>query len=91
MAFRTGRITHALRSVTRRTLEGLWHNLDVIEVTPTLAQAAGDLAEQHGLRGYDAVHLASALVVPADVLVSADGDLLTVAASVGLHVIDARS
>ena len=33
-----------------------------IEVTQTLVVLAGDLAMEHGLRGYDAVHLAAALI-----------------------------
>ncbi len=45
--------------------------------TAALLRGAGDLAEEHGLRAYDAVHLAS-LEQIADaetVLVAADGDL----------------
>lgn len=46
-----------------------------------LAQRAGELAEQHGLRGYDAVHLASALMLATDTtFVSWDHDLQRAAA-----------
>jgi hypothetical protein len=64
--------------------------MDVIEVSASLALSAGELAERHGLRGYDAVHLAAAVTVAADVIVSADSDLLVAAATEGLAVIDAR-
>jgi uncharacterized protein len=65
--------------------------MDAIEVTAALAQSAGDLAEVHGLRGYDAVHLAAAVLIAADVVVSADAELLRAAIASGLAVIDARS
>jgi hypothetical protein len=53
------------------------------------------LAETHGLRGYDAVHLAAALEVeavrvarqlPSLVFISADNDQLLAAGAEGLHV-----
>ena len=47
---------------------------------------AGDLAETHALRGYDAVHLASALAIADDrtVMVTTDRHLRTAARNVGL-------
>jgi uncharacterized protein len=47
----------------------------VIELSPDLARSAGDLAQQHGLRGYDAVHLAAALTVADEDLVLVTGDV----------------
>ncbi len=38
-----------------------WENLLRIELTPPILASAGDLAEVHALRGFDAIHLASAL------------------------------
>jgi predicted nucleic acid-binding protein len=38
-----------------------WDSYFVVELTGALSQAAGELAERHALRAYDAVHLASAL------------------------------
>lgn len=32
-----------------------------IELVPAVVRTAGDLAEVHGLRGFDSIHLASAL------------------------------
>jgi len=41
-----------------------WESVYKPEVTEDLVRAAGDLAEAHALRGFDAIHLASALLVP---------------------------
>ncbi len=38
-----------------------WENLLRIELTPAVVRTAGDLAEVHGLRGFDSIHLAGAL------------------------------
>jgi len=62
-ASREGRIRERDR---RRTLEELdrdWENFFVLEVTDALMQRAGALAEQQPLRAYDAMHLASALML----------------------------
>jgi uncharacterized protein len=74
----------------KKTLEELWLQMDIIEVTASLGKTAGDLSELHALRGYDAMHLAAALLVGADALVSADSDLLAAARAVGLPTVDAR-
>ena len=44
-------------------LEEDWETLDTPEVTHALARRAGGLAEEYALRGFDAIHLASALLV----------------------------
>jgi len=72
-------------------LEDLWRELDIVEITPTLAQSAVDLAEHLGLRGHDAVHLAAGLSIRADVIVTADDDLLRSAPKYRLGLIDTRS
>jgi predicted nucleic acid-binding protein len=41
-------------------LESYWENLDVISLNMSQIKRAGDLAETHGLRGYDCVQLAAA-------------------------------
>jgi len=38
-----------------------WENYFVVNVTKNLVLMAGDLAEKHSLRGYDAIHLCSAV------------------------------
>jgi predicted nucleic acid-binding protein len=38
-----------------------WDNYMIFKITRKLVRLAGDLAEKHGLRGFDAIHLSSAL------------------------------
>jgi uncharacterized protein len=58
-----------------------------IEVTEDIVQRATDLAGVHGLRAYDAVHLASfeEIADEESVLVAADGALLTAAGQRGMR------
>ena len=69
----------------------------VIEITTGLADQAMGLAEKHGLRGYDAVHLAAAvelqtvrveMELPPMIFVSADDELNAVAHEEGLSIDD---
>jgi predicted nucleic acid-binding protein len=60
--------------------------LSIVDVTEELIERAGTLAEDDGLRGYDAVHLAAALTVDATVMASADTDLCHAAERHGLHI-----
>jgi len=50
----------AYRSV-KEALEEDWSRCFILIPTAGTAKAAGDLAEKHGLRGFDALHLAAAL------------------------------
>ena len=87
-ARRAGRIdSRTLRRAVER-IDGLCAGLYLIGVDPALAHAAGDLAEAHGLRGYDAVHLATALSMGAESLLLAtwDGDLASAAVAAGCSV-----
>ncbi|HEV2069193.1 MAG TPA: type II toxin-antitoxin system VapC family toxin [Acidimicrobiales bacterium] len=87
-AARTARISpEQLRSSTQE-LDGLFVQLDLVDVDDSLIRRAADLTEAHALPAYTAVHLAAALqVVEADlVLVAGDRALLTSAESVGLMV-----
>ena len=40
-----------------------WDNYLIIRVTKELVRQAGDLAEKHGLRSFDAIHLSSAITL----------------------------
>jgi uncharacterized protein len=86
-----GRIdTNTLRSAVR-AIDDLYAELRVIGIDGALAQAAGELAELHGLRGYDAVHLASAISVEDTALVAVtwDHDLADAAVASGYAVVPA--
>ena len=85
-ARRQGRITNDVFTNSIRGLEVLWSQLSVIEIDEDLMRLAGDLANEHGLRAYDAVHLAAAHLVGADVFSSADRRLCAAASSDGFHV-----
>lgn len=70
----------------REELDALFADLHIVEVTEELIVEAAELAEVEALRGYDAVHLAAALLVGAAVLGSADTDLCAAAERRGLHI-----
>jgi len=57
---RDGSLTQADYHRVVREFERDWQSYFVIPVTDSLVKSAGKLAEAHGLRGYDALHLASA-------------------------------
>jgi predicted nucleic acid-binding protein len=85
-AERLGRITrHQLRCGLEE-LELLDRQLDRVEFTHALSVFAGEIAERHSLRAYDAVHLAGALTVggPDLVFATADRRLATAASDAGL-------
>ncbi len=87
-AERMGRITRAQLVSAVAELDSIMSEVDHIEVTAQLAAAAGNLAQEHGLRGYDAVHLAAVNAV-ADgdlVLVTGDADLASAAVALGIAV-----
>lgn len=44
-------------------LDADWDSLGVLDLTRNLARFCGGLAQKHGLRGFDAVHLGSAVAV----------------------------
>lgn len=73
-AKRAQRLTTRQLRAAVRALDELTAGIDVVEVTPTLAHRAGELAESHSLRGYDAVHVAAAELVQDTDLVFVTGD-----------------
>lgn len=79
--------TEARRAVT--DLGSACSAMRLVGVDWALAEQAGELAERHGLRGYDAVHLATALAVedPDLVVTTWDRDLARAAVRVGRPVV----
>jgi len=88
-AHRSGRSTSAAHAEAVGTLELLWDELDAIDVSEPIARRAGELAETHALRGYDAIHLASAEAIldEGDVMVVSDTRLAEAAASIGIEAL----
>jgi len=85
-ARRQERISAAVFRAAVKGLDLLWSQVSVVEIDEELMRSASDLAEGHSLRGYDAVHLAAARLVGADVFSSADHRLCAAASSSGLYV-----
>lgn len=85
-ATRGGRLTDAQHRVSKGVLADLVAQLAQVEVTEDLVARAADLAEKDALRGYDALHLASALTVEATIFTSADSALCDAAEHHGLHI-----
>lgn len=72
-----------------RLFEEVYDSVEAIDVSEEIVRHAGALAERHDLRGYDAVHLASALaVVPeGEPFVTWDAALADAARLEGLAVV----
>ena len=85
-ATRGRRLTADQHAHAREELDALLADLHMVETTEELVGEAAELAEVEALRGYDAVHLAAALLVGATVLSSADTDLCAAAERRGIHV-----
>jgi predicted nucleic acid-binding protein len=73
-AHRSGRIDEAAYEAAITAVEELYAELRIIAVDEPLARHAGDLAAEHSLRGYDAVHLACALAIDAEDVLLATWD-----------------
>jgi uncharacterized protein len=89
-AARLERLALADLTMTIEALDGLYAQLDLVEVDDLLVRRAGDLAQHHALRGYDAIHLAAAERVGHEttVMVAGDRDLCAAAAALDLAVAD---
>jgi predicted nucleic acid-binding protein len=86
-ARRAGRLSAGAHRRSLDDFEATHDELLVIGVDTALARHAGELAEELGLRGYDAVHLASALALGASTaLVTWDTELARAGADVGCAV-----
>ncbi len=91
-ARRLGRLTARQLRAAVAELDARYGEFDLVEVDDELARHAGELAEAHGLRGYDAVHLAAAdRVRDRDlVMVAGDGALLAAATTEGMTTASVR-
>lgn len=89
-ALRMGRLSQGKHLQARRRLDRMWSEMDVIEVDEQVVTRAADLARRLYLRGYDAVHCASAEGLDDDDVVAASGDqrLLTAWLELGMATYD---
>nr|WP_204800584.1 type II toxin-antitoxin system VapC family toxin [Mycobacterium riyadhense] len=89
-ARRLGRLTDGDHFQGRRRLDQMWFEMDAIEVDEQVVSRAADLVHRVSLRGYDAVHCASAEQLDDDDVVAASGDqrLLTAWLELGIATYD---
>lgn len=89
-AARLGRLSEHAHRRARHAFTVRWDDLIAIYPRERLLFRAADLTTSHPLRGYDAVHCATALGTASDdfVAVSGDRDLLQAWSELGLHTLD---
>lgn len=89
-ARRIRRLSQGTHVRARRRLDQMWSEMDVIEVDEQTVARAAELAQRLSLRGYDAVHCASAEQLDDDDVVAASGDhqLLNAWLEVGIATYD---
>lgn len=87
---RMGRLSEPEHSRALGQLERMWQEFEVVEVDGIVTARAAVLAHQLALRGYDAVHCASAEQIDDHDLVVASGDqkLLKACAELGMATAD---
>lgn len=90
-ARRLRRITPAQHRLSKTELSRRFESGAWIEVSAAICSRAGELAEEHALRGYDAVHLASAIAAGPEIMIATwDRDLRTAARRMRMGLIPAR-
>jgi len=89
-ATRQRRLTESGRLQSIYTFETRWEDTFRIPPRDDLLRLAAELSAQHALRGYDAVHCATALAAASEdfVAVTSDRDLLRAWSALGLATID---
>ncbi len=91
---RRAREGHLRPAQLRRCVASLdddWKHMIVVELDAALGRTAGELAERHALRGFDAIHLASAVRLSMELgttptFLAFDATLRAAATSEGLTV-----
>jgi predicted nucleic acid-binding protein len=89
-AHRMHRVDDAGLERARSTLVALWDQVDTLTPDTRILERAASLAYEYGLRGYDAVHCASAVELLDGDLVGVSGDHTLLAAwqALGLATAD---
>jgi len=86
-SMRERRISPREYQVAKKAFLADWPAWHVIEVTQTVLAPAARLIERHGIRGFDAMHLSSALWVGNPAFACFDARLRKAAAAEGLAVV----
>jgi predicted nucleic acid-binding protein len=92
-ALRLDRLTGREHRSALHLLDRLWAEFDIVEVDEVVVDRAAELARRCALRGYDAVHCASAEQLDDDEFVVASGDrkLLEACAALGMATANVNS
>jgi predicted nucleic acid-binding protein len=87
-ARRDGRISARSLRTAKQEWEGFWGALVIVESRRSVLVDAGGVAERYRLRGYDAVHLASARTIPSPHMLMAvwDDRLRGAAVEAGINI-----
>jgi predicted nucleic acid-binding protein len=93
---REGAFTAVTHRRTSRAFDTDWRAYVRVDLTDEVLTLARDLVQRHPLRGFDAIHLASALRLQRQLaedirFIAADGRILAAANSEGLATVDVRS
>ena len=93
---REGRLSPTQYGVVCRQFETDWHAYTRVALADEILALAKHLIQRHPLRGFDAIHLASALRLKSSLTVgitfgAADAQLLLAARDYGLHTVDVES
>jgi len=81
-----GRLTSQKGKIVAQLFDDLWARLTVVEISEQVAESACEIAESTRLRSLDAIHLASAVAVSADLFGSSDVQLCNAASDLGFAV-----
>ncbi len=89
-AARLGRLASGDLTLAVDGFEALYDQLDLLDIDDDLVRRAGDLAQHHALRGYDALHLAAVERVRGEttIMVTGDRELCAAAGALSLAVAD---
>jgi len=90
-ARRSGRIDDRQLTLAVQSVDDASQALDLLDIDSEVSERAGEMAELHALRGYDAIHLASMVTfdVPRLVVGAWDQRLAVAASRCGLGVVPA--
>jgi predicted nucleic acid-binding protein len=82
--WRDRRLSPAAYKLQKKTFLADWNALHVVEVSEAVLSKAAALIERHSLRGFDAIHLCSALSIGQPLFACFDERLRNAAAARGL-------
>ncbi|MBJ7355600.1 MAG: type II toxin-antitoxin system VapC family toxin [Thermoleophilaceae bacterium] len=92
-AARAGRVKSSDLPVLKARFEQVWEEIGELECDPELIRHAGEVAEFKALRGYDAIHLSTAMALNAVqpvYMLTWDDDLAEASFDAGINVIRTR-